>query len=87
MWLKEVDKLLLLCAHVLTYLLAKKKAKEKRGLKKPSSIRRLPVIDSFGLTYILKAFFMWQHAWLGHDNAPNRATVFLVQKKCWPLPW
>ena len=27
----------------------------------------------------MKAFFWW-HAWLGHDNAPNRATFF-VQKK------
>ena len=33
MWLKEVDKLLLLCAHVLTYLLAKKSERKERPQK------------------------------------------------------
>ena len=34
-------------------------------------------------SHVVPAFwrlFFWWHAWLGHDNAPNRATFF-VQKK------
>ena len=46
----------------------------------------LPNPDKKSITHqshVVPAFwrlFFWWHAWLGHDNAPNRATFF-VQKK------
>ena len=46
----------------------------------------LPTPNKKSITHrsqVVPAFwrlFFWWHAWLGHDNAPNRATFF-VQKK------